>query len=360
MLYELYTWMIMEGLEIKDIWKSFEDTAVLKGISFSLAKGEILGILGPSGSGKTTLLEIIAGLIEPDRGDCLWNGNSLLGIPTHQRNFGLMFQEYVLFPHKNVKDNVAFGLKMSQTDPKTITHRIEQVLDLVGLPDFQDRDVSTLSGGEQQRVALARSLAPEPRLVMLDEPLGALDRTIRARLVGDLREILKKAAQTAIYVTHDQEEAFSISDQVVILESGKAAQIGSPRDIYFHPNSKYVAQFLGMNNFINGDAVQNQEGTLLKTELGSWQIQENYQGKGVILIRPEIGQLFQSPKQSQVILRGKLINSTFSGSTIQFMIDVGGQQLSFTSSNSKMDLPQIGRIIEIVINPDDSLHFFPE
>ncbi len=244
----------MGGLEIRNIKRSFEEIEVLQGISFQQAKGEILALLGPSGSGKTTLLEIIAGLAKPDQGDILWDGESLLGTPPHLRNFGLMFQEYVLFPHKNIAENVAFGLKMAGTAREITLNRVIEVLKLVGLEGFEDRDPSTLSGGEQQRIALARSLAPEPRLVMLDEPLGALDRSIRERLVEELREILKSASQTALYVTHDQEEAFRIADRVVILGEGKTAQIGTPREIYHHPNSPYIARFLGMNNLLEGDA----------------------------------------------------------------------------------------------------------
>jgi ABC-type Fe3+/spermidine/putrescine transport system ATPase subunit len=350
----------MEALEIKDIRKEYQDTAVLQGISFSLSRGEIVGILGPSGSGKTTLLEIIAGLTTPDSGDCLWNGVSLLNTPIHERNFGLMFQEYVLFPHKNVSQNVAFGLRMSGMEKSATSRRVDQVLDLVGLAGFQKRDVSTLSGGEQQRVALARSLAPQPRLVMLDEPLGALDRTIRERLVVELREILKQASQTALYVTHDQEEAFSIADRVVILENGRAAQIGTPREIYFRPSSIYVAQFLGMNNIIDGEALPNQDGTLIDTILGSWQIKEIYQGRGKVLIRPDRTQIINDPNEEPAFLKGTLINSTFSGSTVQLKIEVEDQQLNFQSGDGNIDLPQPGKEIIIGFDPNDSLHFFPE
>ncbi len=348
----------MGGLEIRNIKKSFEGTEVLQGISFQQAKGEILAMLGPSGSGKTTLLEIIAGLAEPDQGDILWDGESLLGTPAHLRNFGLMFQEYVLFPHKNVEANVAFGLKMVGTDREITAKRVKEVLQLVGLEGLEDRDPSTLSGGEQQRIALARSLAPEPRLVMLDEPLGALDRSIRERLVEELREILKSASQTALYVTHDQEEAFRIADRVVILGYGKAAQIGTPREIYHQPNSPYIARFLGMNNLIEGEAQPNNSGSLLKTDIGNWQIKGSHQGKGLILIRPDQADIGTKAKEGSTVLRGKLISSSFSGSAMHLKIDVENIQLAFSCTDCAVEIPQPGESIQISFSPDKALQFF--
>ncbi len=351
--------MKMEGLEIHNIYKSFGDTTILEGISFQLEKGEILALLGPSGSGKTTLLEIIAGLDDPDQGDCLWDGKSLLGVPTHLRNFGLMFQEYVLFPHKTVGENVAFGLKMAGGQAETTATRVKEVLDLVGLSGFENRDPSTLSGGEQQRIALARSLAPEPRLVMLDEPLGALDRAIRERLVGELRIILKKASQTALYVTHDQEEAFSIADRVVILGNGNVAQMGKPMEIYYQPNSAYVAQFLGMNNLVDGVAQANQHGSMLKTNLGNWQVRHKYEGKGSVLLRSDQIHLGSGERQGFSSLTGTVLNSTFSGSAIQTEIEVKNTKIKFSTTNPEAALPNPGESITIWFKPDDVLHFFP-
>lgn len=355
----LYPWIVMEGLEIRDIHKAFDNQSVLSGISFQQTPGEILALLGPSGSGKTTLLEIIAGLVEPDSGDCFWDGNSLLGIPPHQRSFGLMFQEYVLFPHKNVRDNVAFGLKMAGEKPEISTARVKETLKLVGLEGFEDRDISTLSGGEQQRVALARSLAPEPKLVMLDEPLGALDRTIRERLVGDLRRILKGAQQTALYVTHDQEEAFSISDRVVILGDGHAAQIGTPQEIYYHPASPYVAKFLGMDNFLEGEAHNNPQGSLIKTRLGEWQTSQDWQGKGSVLLRPDRIQILAKITDSLPCLEGTVLSSRFSGSDLQIELDVDQIQIQFATAESRITVPNVGDKLIICFNPDQAVHFFP-
>jgi len=349
----------MKGLEIKEIWKRFGNTSVLEGISFAQSRGEILGILGPSGSGKTTLLEIIAGLVAPDRGDCLWNGRSLLDIPTDQRKFGLMFQEYVLFPHKDVGDNVAFGLKMSGIGKKEQSQRVKQVLGLVGLPRFQDRDVNTLSGGEQQRVALARSLAPEPRLVMLDEPLGALDRTIRDRLVAELRDILKKASQTAIYVTHDQEEAFTVADRIMILGDRKIAQVGTAREIYFQPNSPYVAKFLGMTNFLEGTSSPIDGGSEIKTQLGTWIVNKEYQGPGQVLIRPDRSYLVDNDEQIDTKITGTVISSTFSGISNQIRVQVEQLTMRFSITNLDTDLPSTGEFITIGFKPEEAIHFFP-
>ena len=349
----------MEGLEIQNLQKSFGDQAVLQGISFQQEKGEILALLGPSGSGKTTLLEIIAGLEIPDRGDCLWDGESLLGIPPHLRSFGLMFQEYVLFPHKNVEENIAFGLKMARKGQEFTTARVKEVLSLVGLSGLEDRDINTLSGGEQQRIALARSLAPEPRLVMLDEPLGALDRNIRERLVVELRQILKKACQTALYVTHDQEEAFNIADRIVILGNGMAAQIGTPQEIYYHPNSVYVARFLGLDNFLEGKTIPNQYGSMVISDLGSWQVKQKYQGRGTILLRPDRISGKPDGNNDQVSLEGRLLSSTFSGSSLHLEVEINNEVIKVINYESSLDIPQTGDPIQIWFSPDESLHFFP-
>ena len=359
-LFVLYPRLNMEGLEILAIHKKFGENPVLQGISFQQNKGEILALLGPSGSGKTTLLEVIAGLVEPDQGDCTWDGTSLLGIPSHLRGFGLMFQEYVLFPHKNVGENIAFGLKMAGKSRDMTLTRVREVLELVGLPGFEERDISTLSGGEQQRVALARSMAPEPRLVMLDEPLGALDRAIRERLVGELRGILKGATQTALYVTHDQEEAFTIADRVVILGEGKTAQIGTPQQIYYHPNSLYVAHFLGMTNLLDGTAKPAGEGSSIKTVLGTWSIKQGYSGQGQVLLRPDRMVLGDLEGEGVNRLSGRLQSKTFSGHTHQIQVQIGDYPLKFVLSDSSGDLPQPGDKITLSFTPDEALHFFPE
>jgi spermidine/putrescine transport system ATP-binding protein len=239
-------------LEVVNIWKNYEGTSLLQGVSFSVAQAETICLLGSSGSGKSTLLNIISGLELPENGKIIWGGEDLAGVPVHLRNFGLMFQEYALFPHRNVQENVAFGLRMQGLKKSEINQRVHEALDQVNLADFASRRVTDLSGGEQQRVALARALAPRPKLLMLDEPLGALDRNLREQLILELRGLLKTTRIPTIYVTHDQEEAFTIADRLVLLNEGKVAQAGTPDEVYNSPVSIWVARFLGLNNILEG------------------------------------------------------------------------------------------------------------
>lgn len=235
-------------LNLQHIYKTYNNEPLLQDVSLTVNAGEIVCLLGPSGSGKTTLLRIIAGLESAERGDVFFAGQDMRNVPVHQRNFGMMFQDLALFPHKNVFENVAFALRMQHIAPTEIRARVQETLDLVGLRGFEQRDVNHLSGGEQQRVALARALAPRPRLLMFDEPLGALDRILREQLVADLRAILKRIGMTALYVTHDQDEAFAIADRIAIIHAGQIVQIGSPAEIYQTPANAFVARFLGMTN----------------------------------------------------------------------------------------------------------------
>lgn len=243
-------------LEVKSIEKNYEGKPLLKGVSFTVESGETVCLLGPSGSGKSTLLRIISGLESADAGNILWQGRDLNGVPVHLRNFGLMFQDYALFPHKNVLDNVAFGLKMQRLSRDEIQTRAEAALKQVGMEAFASRRVTDLSGGEQQRVAFARALAPRPGLLMLDEPLGALDRSLREQLMEDLRHLLHETRIPAIYVTHDQEEAFTIADRLLLLHDGQIVQQGTPAEVYNHPHTVWAASFLGMNNLIAGAIIK--------------------------------------------------------------------------------------------------------
>lgn len=230
-------------------WKA-QGESILNNVSFQVPKGATTAVLGPSGSGKTTLLRVIAGLERPSAGDIRWDGQSLLGTPTHRREFGLMFQDYALFPHRSVAANVGFGLEVTGVGAAERADRVAQALELVGMEDFGGRNVESLSGGEQQRVALARALAPRPRMLMFDEPLGSLDRSLREHLVGEIRSILAAHHMTAIYVTHDQDEAFSVADQVVLLHEGRVAGHGVPEQLWNDPGTEWTARFLGFTNII--------------------------------------------------------------------------------------------------------------
>jgi len=255
----------MAFLEIKGIFKSFGSTPVLRGVSLAMEETQILCILGPSGSGKTTLLRVIAGLEHPEQGSVLFKGRDLRNTRPHLRRFGMMFQEYALFPHLDVSGNIAFGLHMLGLSRSEIAKRTGEMLSLVGLQGLSGRNVSELSGGERQRVALARSLAPYPRLLLLDEPLGSLDRGLREKLLGDLRKILRRIGMTTIVVTHDQAEAFAIADTIAVMDQGEIAQMDTPENLYRQPANPEVARFLGLVNLVRGRV---ETGSSIATPLG--------------------------------------------------------------------------------------------
>lgn len=233
-------------LRIENLSVAYADTMVVRDVNLEVAQGELVAILGPSGAGKTTLLRAVAGLVTPGTGTVHWQGRDITDVPPHRRGFGLMFQDYALFPHRTVGGNVAFGLRMRGDDPAAIDRRVRQVLDWVNLPGSESRNVAKLSGGEQQRVALARALAPEPQLLMLDEPVGSLDRVLRERLVEELRDVLAEQGISALYVTHDQDEANTLADQIVIMRDGTVVQSGTPRQLWDSPASAWVADFLDL------------------------------------------------------------------------------------------------------------------
>jgi ABC-type Fe3+/spermidine/putrescine transport system ATPase subunit len=238
-------------LNVQSITASYGEQVILKDIEFSLEAGQVLCLLGASGSGKTTLLRIIAGLEQPQQGYIHFDGHDIQHTPVHARRFGLMFQEHALFPHLSVEDNIAFGMKMQGVSRQKRSEKIEQLLALVNLPNYGKRNVASLSGGERQRVALARSLAPHPRLLMLDEPLASLDANLRQQLVSDLRHIVDTLQLPTLYVTHDQAEAFALADQIAILQNGRILQMGTPDQIYQQPEHIYVARFLGLTNIFD-------------------------------------------------------------------------------------------------------------
>lgn len=329
-------------LEILNIVKSYDNAPLLQGVSFDVADGEIVCLLGRSGSGKSTLLRIVAGLEAAEQGVVVWNGQDVSPVPVHERCFGLMFQDYALFPHKNVEQNVAFGLRMQHLSTDQILERTHEILGLVHMQDFARRKVSDLSGGEQQRIALARSLAPRPRLLMLDEPLGALDRTLKQTLLGDLRKIMREAHIPVIYVTHDQEEAFSIADRLIMLNKGKIEQVGRPESIYRHPANLWVANFLGLDNIIPLSQFDSRTGQA-STPIGRFNLPTDFKLPGnssdlSILLLPDVpglgiasSNLELSDPHSHLSFNGKVTETVFLEGKYRLSIQVGDFPLHFFS-----------------------------
>jgi ABC-type Fe3+/spermidine/putrescine transport system ATPase subunit len=322
-------------LNIQGIEVAFGDTPVLKGVDLRVSQGEIVCLLGPSGCGKTTLLRVVAGLETPQAGDVQFEGRSILGVPVHQRGFGLMFQDFALFPHLDVAGNIAFGLKMQGVSPSQRMTRAHEVLELVGLRGFERRDVAALSGGERQRVALARSLAPQPRLLMLDEPLGSLDAALRERLVVELREIIKRVGLTAMYVTHDQSEAFAIADRIALMNAGRIEQVDTPEVVYRQPASVFVAEFLRLENVF---PVISQEGQLVHTPVGNFPVDGSVQA---ILLHPDgIQPVDASTPES---ISGRVEERVFQGDVYRISLRLASEYtLSFKLPSALKDVPQVG------------------
>lgn len=314
-------------LEVRNIFKSYEGKMLLNDISFGVEVGETVCLLGASGSGKSTLLRIIAGLESPDSGQVLLNGHDLASTPPHLRDFGLVFQDYALFPHLNVHDNVAFGLKMRRTNSVEMNQRVANALEMVNLTGFEKRQVTDLSGGEQQRVALARALAPRPRLLMFDEPLGALDRTLREDLLNELRMILHRTEIPAIYVTHDQQEAFTIAHRLLILHDGVIIREGTPSDVWSNPGAAFVARFLGLGNVIEGKYVGRSQA---ETDFGIFNIdcQRQTGDKVHLLARPHDAQnvVVGGPKADQNagnVIQGIITDVIFQQERFRVTLDNG-------------------------------------
>jgi putative spermidine/putrescine transport system ATP-binding protein len=278
-------------LAISGLTKVFGVSTAVDGVTLRIRTGEMVALLGPSGCGKTTILRMIAGLVEPTLGEVLIGGYRVTHIPVHRRNIGMLFQNYALFPHLSVAENVAFGLQMRGLARAEIRPKVEAALSLVQLGDYAERLPSALSGGQQQRVALARAIVIEPSLLLLDEPLGALDRNLRESMQVEIRQIQKRLGITAVLVTHDQEEALTMADRVVIMRGGRLEQVGTPEEIYSRPTSRFVASFIGTSNFLRG-TVAGTNGGMLKVRLASGgQVLVSWPDDGrkdvLISVRPE-------------------------------------------------------------------------
>jgi ABC-type Fe3+/spermidine/putrescine transport system ATPase subunit len=350
----------MPYLTLTNIQKSYNTAPVLAGVNLAVDAGEIVCLLGPSGCGKTTLLRIVAGLEQADQGELRFDGQDLARIPVHRRRFGLMFQEFALFPHKSVAENVAFGLRMMGSSKAEIGRRVAEMLDLVNLEGYGSRSIFALSGGERQRVALARSLAPNPRLLMLDEPLGSLDRTLREELMTELRRILKRVGVTALYVTHDQQESFAIGDRIIVMNAGRFEQVGRPQEVYGRPATPFVARFLGLTNLLPAQIHVDTPQTA-QTPLGIFHLPKSTSPREyTLLIRPEIERENLGKQADGGVITGILTAVSFRGSDYHIDVAVRGDDgrsypLDFilpTRHRGQLHLPAVGD--EILLGIDAS------
>ncbi|CAN5331092.1 ABC transporter ATP-binding protein [soil metagenome] len=303
----------MSRVDVMDVEKRYGTVAALDKVSIAFADGEFFGLLGPSGSGKTTLLRAIAGFVVPDAGSISFDGERVEDVPVHQRRIGMVFQSYALFPHLTVAENVAFGLDVRGTPREEIAKRVTDALAMVRLGALGARKPRQLSGGQQQRVALARALVTRPKVLLLDEPLGALDRRLRQEMQVELKEIQRQTGVTSIFVTHDQEEALTLSDRIAIINEGKLMQIGQPQDVYEHPVSVFAAQFLGDANVFRGTPVKGglrlADGTIIATAGES---------VGAAIVRPE--KLSVAGGGGANTLSGDVIQAVYSGASVTYRI----------------------------------------
>lgn len=314
------------GLRAEGLTRRFGDAVALDGVDLAVAQGEMLTILGPSGSGKTTLLKIIAGFETPDEGDVYLSGRNVTFLAPAQRDIGMVFQNYALFPHMTVAENVAFPLQMRKVPKQERKERVAEALRLVDLGDFGERLPRQLSGGQQQRVALARAVVFRPRLLLLDEPFGALDRKLREQMQLEVRRLQRKLGLTAVFVTHDQEEALLISDRIAIVQRGRIAQIGTPQEIYRQPSNRFVAEFMGESNMLHGTPagdgmVQLDGGHRIPVPARD----PMPQGEIGLLLRPERAQRMEAGQQADTVLEGSILETIYLGETVKYRValDIG-------------------------------------
>ena len=333
-------------IELKNISKNFEDQQVLKGIDLNIYENEFLTLLGPSGCGKTTLLRIIGGFEEPSNGQLIFDGKDISKVPPYKREVNTVFQKYALFPFLNVADNIAFGLNLKKMDKDVIEKKVSKMLELVGLKGFEKRDVTLLSGGQQQRVAIARALVNEPKVLLLDEPLGALDAKLRKDMQTELKKIQKEVGITFIFVTHDQEEALSMSDTIVVLNDGVIQQIGTPMDIYNEPQNRFVAEFIGESNIIEGnmikDCLVNFDGIDWKCVDKGFKDNEDIE----VVLRPEDMDVVE-PEAGKV--SGTIISKVFMGVHYEYLVETKNRNYKVHTTENY----EIGKKVGLTIDPFD-------
>ena len=331
-------------IEIKNVSKSFGEKCILNNVSIYVKQGEFLTLLGPSGCGKTTLLRMIAGFGSPDSGEILINGTDITNMPPHERPVNTVFQRYALFPHLDVYENIAFGLKLHKVPEDEIDKRVRKVLKMVSMTDYEDRDVESLSGGQQQRVAIARAIVNQPKVLLLDEPLSALDLKMRKDMQIELKEMHRKLGITFIYVTHDQEEALTLSDTIVVLDNGDIKQIGTPTDIYNEPQNAFVADFIGESNILNGKMIKDK---LVEFAGHEFECVDEGFGENVavdVVVRPE--DIYITNKVESAQFTAKVKSCTFKGVHYEMFVDTDkGYELMIQDYNAFEPDTEVGLII---------------
>ena len=331
-------------IEIKNVSKSFGDKCILRDVSIFVKQGEFLTLLGPSGCGKTTLLRMIAGFGSPDSGEILINGTDITNMPPHERPVNTVFQRYALFPHLDVYENIAFGLKLQKVPEAEIEKRVRKVLKMVSMTDYEDRDVDSLSGGQQQRVAIARAIVNQPKVLLLDEPLSALDLKMRKDMQIELKEMHRKLGITFIYVTHDQEEALTLSDTIVVLDDGNIRQVGTPTDIYNEPHNAFVADFIGESNILNGKMIKDK---LVEFAGHEFECVDEGFGEDVdvdVVVRPE--DIYITSKLDSAQFTAKVKSCTFKGVHYEMFVDTDkGYELMIQDYNAFEPNAEVGLII---------------
>ena len=331
-------------IEIKNISKSFGDKRILNDVSLYVKRGEFLTLLGPSGCGKTTLLRILAGFGTADSGEILINGKDITGIPPHERPVNTVFQRYALFPHLDVYENIAFGLKLKKMPTDEIDKKVRKALKMVSMTDYEDRDVESLSGGQQQRVAIARAIVNEPSVLLLDEPLSALDLKMRKDMQMELKEMHRELGITFIYVTHDQEEALTLSDTIVVFDDGVIQQIGTPTDIYNEPQNAFVADFIGESNILNGTMIKDK---LVEFAGHEFECVDEGFGENVpvdVVVRPEDIYIMNRLEGAQ--LTAKVKSCTFKGVHYEMFVETDkGLELMIQDYNAFEPESEVGLII---------------
>ena len=333
-------------IEIKNLTKAFADNVVLNNLTLDIEKDEFLTLLGPSGCGKTTLLKILAGFESADKGEILFNGKKINDIPSYDRTINTVFQKYALFFHMNVYENVAFGLRIKKLSKNEIDIKVKEILKLVALEGFEKRKIDSLSGGQQQRIAIARALVNEPKILLLDEPLGALDLKLRQEMQRELKKIQQKLGITFIFVTHDQEEALTMSDTIVVMNKGKIQQMGSPEDIYNEPKNAFVAKFIGESNIVDGIMIDDYRVQFCGREFECVDFGFEKNEEIEVVIRPEDIKMV-SPEEG--MLKGLVTSVVFKGVHYEIAVEENGR--TWFIHNTKM--AEEGTMLGMDIYPED-------